>query len=393
MLIDLSLAEGILFFVRSVGLGPDGTRGRRIISVPTALLFAGEVELNVLRVEGVVVLVVVVLGAAAVVLDLTVVGLGVGAFRANETVDVGVIGFVEALDVAVDDIGALEAVVEVTVRVGLGAVVLGDDGVLLRDAPAGDAVRVSVLLADTVDVVVFFISSTLGFVAGVLVVAVLVVEAGVLAPTALVEAPAGVFGLVIGAGLDDIGVTLEGVAGVGLVVVVGRVVGFAGAADFVTPLVLLAAVAPDAGLLIGDVEPDTGGLVVVLDVVLAIGLGAGAFVLGFKGVADAPAGLDVTPVVLTGAGFVPRLSAGDAVRFSSTTFFSSGFFVSLISSTGGSVTIVTGIISSVSFLSSLWSVTSIASSITSGTGVAGVKLTIGAAKTSVSLSLSDCKLV
>ena len=176
-------------------------------------------------------------------------------------------------------------------------------------------------------------------------------------------------------------------------VVVGRVVGFAGAADFVTPLVLLAAVAPDAGLLIGDVEPDTGGLVVVLDVVLAIGLGAGAFVLGFKGVADAPAGLDVTPVVLTGAGFVPRLSAGDAVRFSSTTFFSSGFFVSLISSTGGSVTIVTGIISSVSFLSSLWSVTSIASSITSGTGVAGVKLTIGAAKTSVSLSLSDCKLV
>ena len=393
MLIDLSLAEGILFFVRSVGLGPDGTRGRRIISVPTALLFAGEVELNVLRVEGVVVLVVVVLGAAAVVLDLTVVGFGVGAFRAAETVDVGVVGFVEALDVAVDDIGALEAVVEVTVRVGLGAVVLGDDGVLLRDAPAGDAVRVSVLLADTVDVVVFFISSTLGFVAGVLVVAVLVVEAGVLAPTALVEAPAGVLGLVIGAGLDDIGVTLEGVAGVGLVVVVGRVVGFAGAADFVTPLVLLAAVSPDAGLLIGDVEPDTGGLVVVLDVVLAIGLGAGAFVLGFKGVADAPAGLDVTPVVLTGAGFVPRLSAGDAVRFSSTTFFSSGFFVSLISSTGGSVTIVTGIISSVSFLSSLWSVTSIASSITSGTGVAGVKLTIGAAKTSVSLSLSDCKLV
>ena len=275
----------------------------------------------------------------------------------------------------------------------LRSVVLGDDGVLLRDAAAGDAVRVSVLLADTVDVVVFFISSTLGFVAGVLVVTVLVVEAGVLAPTALVEAPAGVLGLVIGDGLDDIGVTLEGVAGVGLVVVVGRVVGFAGAADFVTPLVLLAAVAPDAGLLIGDVEPDTGGLVVVLDVVLAIGLGAGAFVLGFKGVADAPAGLDVTPVVLTGAGFVPRLSAGDAVRFSSTTFFSSGFFVSLISSTGGSVTIVTGIISSVSFLSSLWSVTSIASSITSGTGVAGVKLTIGAAKTSVSLSLSDCKLV
>ena len=41
----LSLAEGILFFVRSVGLGPDGTSGRLIISEPRGLLLAGDVEL------------------------------------------------------------------------------------------------------------------------------------------------------------------------------------------------------------------------------------------------------------------------------------------------------------------------------------------------------------
>lgn len=66
----LSLAEGILFFVRSVGLGPDGTRGRRIIS-EAGLLLAGELELNVVLVVGAAVLEAVALVDAAVVVDFT----------------------------------------------------------------------------------------------------------------------------------------------------------------------------------------------------------------------------------------------------------------------------------------------------------------------------------
>ena len=36
------MAERILFFVRSVGLGPEGTRGRRITFVTVGLLLTGE---------------------------------------------------------------------------------------------------------------------------------------------------------------------------------------------------------------------------------------------------------------------------------------------------------------------------------------------------------------
>lgn len=194
----LSLAERILFFVRSVGLGPDGTRGRRIISEPTGLLLAGEVELRVVLVDEAIVLAVVVLEDTAVVVVFTGAVLGVGAFRAAATVVVAVAAFVEALDVVVDVSVDRIGVVEVIGRVGFGAVVLGDKGVLLLDPLAGEAVRGSVLLAATLDVAVFFVSSTFVFVTSGLETIGLAVGDKGFVPKVLETAPV-VFGLAAGA--------------------------------------------------------------------------------------------------------------------------------------------------------------------------------------------------
>lgn len=250
----LSLAEGILFFVRSVGLGPDGTSGRRIISV--GLLLAGELELIVVRVDEVVVLEAVVLVDAVVVVVFTGAALGVGAFLAAATVEVAVAGLVEARDV-VDVTVDRDDAVEATCRVVFGAVVLGETGVLLLGPLAGDVVRVKVLLAVKLDAAVFLGSSVLGLATGALDTAGLVVDGVDFVPEVVVAAP-GAFGFVA-AGLvvrgDLLGVVAVVLVGVALVV------GFAVLADFAatfapTDEALEAIEEPDAGLLFDRVvEP------------------------------------------------------------------------------------------------------------------------------------------
>ena len=225
------------------------------MSVPVAgLLLAGEVELIVVLVDEVIVLGVVVLDEAAVVVGFTAAGLGVGAFRAAATVDVAVVVFVEALDVAVDVNVDRVDVVEVTGRVVLGAVVLGDKGVLLLGPLAGDAVRVGVLLAATLDVAVFFPSSAFAFVTGGLETPGRVVEDKGFVPKAP-EPAAVVFGLAAG----TLAVSGCLVVAIGAVLVVaGRAATFAGDVDFAVMLVL-------AGEALEDVEePDIGLLVSAL---------------------------------------------------------------------------------------------------------------------------------
>lgn len=165
---------------------------------------------------------------------------------------------VEALDVAVDDTVDRVDVVEGVGRAVLGAVVLGETGVLLLEPLAGDAVRVRLFLADTLDVAVFLVSSTLDFATGGLDAVGLAVEGVGFDPKVLEVAPTA-FGLVAGA-LVERGVL---VAVVGVVLVVsGLVEGLDGVGDFaamfVLPAELLdAAEEPDVGLLFDKVvEPE-----------------------------------------------------------------------------------------------------------------------------------------
>ena len=350
MLFDccLSLAEGILFFVRSVGLGPDGTSGRRLISVTAGLLLAGELELNVVRVDEVVVRDAVVLVDAAVVVLFTGAVLGVGAFLAAATVEVAVAGLVEARDVAVVTVDRDDAV-EVIDRVVLGVVVLGETGVLLLGPLAGDVVRVSVLLADTLDAAVFLVSSTLGFATGALETMGLAVEVVDFVPKVLPAAPVA-FGLVVG-----VLVVSGDLVAVVVAVLVGvdRGAGFAVDADFAATDVpvdepLEANEEPDAGLLFDKVlEPGVWTFEPVEDeFILVPVVGSGLLVVvlsfGFGDIADDPVGLllDI-PVDFATTGFVPRLCIGDEVVFSCRTFLSSLFLGCFTSSMGCGVVIGT----------------------------------------------------
>lgn len=337
----LSLAEGILFFVRSVGLGPDGTSGRRLISVTAGLVLAGELELNVVRVDEVVVLDAVVLVDAAVVVLFTGAVLGVGAFLAAATVEVAVAGLVEARDVVVVTVDRDDAVVVIG-RVVLGVVVLGETGVLLLGPLAGDVVRVSVLLADTLDAAVFLVSSTLGFATGVLGTMGLAVGDVDFVPKELTAVPVA-FGLaadVLVARGDLVAVV------VGVLVGVDLGGGFAVDADFAATLVpadeaLEANEEPDAGLRLDKVlEPGVWTFEAVEDEftlvpVVGSGLLGVALTLGFGDVADDPVGLllDI-PVDFAATGFVLRLCIGDDVAFSCKTFLSSFFLGCFTSSMG-----------------------------------------------------------
>jgi len=331
----LSLAEGILFFVRSVGLGPDGTSGRRIKSEPRGFL-AGEVELAaVAREEAPAVLDAVVLLDAVVGVVLTGAVRGVGAFLvAAAPFDDVVAVFVEARDVAVVEVNVDLDVVDAVDRVVFGTVVLGETGVLLLDPLAGDAVRVMVLLADTLDVAVFLGSSTLGLATGGLEAIVLDVRDDGFAPGVVEEAPA-VFGFVAGVlaergCLDGVVVAVLGVG------VLAR--GFAATLDLAVAVeltgVLLDGVVPDAGLLLANVDPGVGCFEADVDAALDTGVELGLVAVGLVfGLGDDTVVPDVLDevVVLETAGLALRFGDGDAAVFPSTDFFASTFFVSFSS--------------------------------------------------------------
>ena len=339
----LSLAEGILFFVRSVGLGPDGTSGRRIISEPMGLLLAGDVELGVARVEGAAVLDTVVLLDNVVGVLLTGAVLGVGAFLVVAVAPIVVVAvLVEARDVAFVDVIVDLDVVDVVDRVVFGAVVLGETGVLLLDPLAGDAVRVRVLLDDTLDVAVFLGSSTLDLATGGFeAIGLDVREDADFAPAAAAEGPI-VFGLAAGALVERgcLAGVVVAVLGVGVLAA-----GFEATPDRAVVVeltgVLLDDAVPDAGRLLANVEPEVGCFEAEDDATLEIGVELGfvavGFVLGFGDETDVPVVL-VGVIGLAAAGLVVRLGEGDADVFPCKTFLSSAFFVSCCSA--ASTTIV-----------------------------------------------------
>ena len=331
----LSLAEGILFFVRSVGLGPDGTSGRLIISEPRGLLLAGEVELcEATREEAPAVLGTVVLLDAGVVVLLVGAVRGVGGFLDAAVAPVvdAVAGFVEARVVDVVDV-----TVDLDVVVGLvvfGTVVFGETGVLLLDPLAGDAVRVSVLLADTLDVAVFLGSSTFDFkTVDFEAIGLDVREDEGFAAAVAAETPVG-FGFAAGvlAARGCLAGVVVVVLGVGVLAA-----GFDAAPDRAAVVeltgVLLDAAVPDVGLLLANVDPVVDCFEAVEDATLDTGVELGFVAVGLVvGFGDGAALFATLVVVagLEGDGLTPRLGDGDAADLPSS-FLSPDFFVSFSS--------------------------------------------------------------